>query len=383
MGILILGGGYAGVMAALRLANRGLGAQVTLVNGDAELVERVRNHELAAGTAPRRHSIARLLRGTNVHSVVGRVIALDLERQVARLSDGSELGWQQLVYALGSVASDGGVAGVRQHALLLGDESGARRLREVLAAGARRLVVVGGGLSGVEMATELAERGLNVTLVAAGGVGGFLSTAGQDHLRRALARLNARVIENSVREVRAGEVLLDGGGRLPCDACVWTGGFSAPSLARESGLQVNDAGQIRVDERLRSLSHPNVYAVGDAAEACFDAGSPILMGCKYAMPMAAHCAENLALARSGRNERSFRFGDTGFCVSLGRRDGLIQLSHSDGTPAGILKGRLAALIKELICRYTIWSLRLERRFVFYRWLQPALAAKTEPKRLAA
>ena len=67
MSILILGGGYAGVLAALRLANRGLGAQVTLVNGDAELVERVRHHELAAAKPPRRHSIAQLLRRTNVH----------------------------------------------------------------------------------------------------------------------------------------------------------------------------------------------------------------------------------------------------------------------------------------------------------------------------
>ena len=173
------------------------------------------------------------------------------------------------------MAGDNGVPGARAHALLLGDERGARQLREALAAGARRLVVVGGGLSGVEMAAELAERGASVTLVAAGGVGRFLSTAGQNHLRRTLARLGVPIVEDSVREVRAGEVVL-GQETLPCDACVWAGGFSAPSLARESGLDVNQVGQIRVDERLRSLSHPNVYAVGDAAEACFHAGSPIL-----------------------------------------------------------------------------------------------------------
>ncbi len=387
MGILVLGGGYAGVLAALRLANRGLGAKVTLVNAEAELVERIRHHELGAGSAPPRRSIAALLDGSGVKFVIGRVTALDLVRQVAQLADGSELGWERLIYALGSQAGDGGVPGVRAHAMLLGDEAGALQLRAAMAAGAREVVVVGGGLSGVEAATELAERGARVTLVTDSGIGGFLSAAGQHYLRTALTRLQVRIVEAAVREVRAGEVVVDGE-ILRCTACVWAGGFRAPSLAATSGLTVNPLGQILVDERLRSRSHDNVYAVGDAAAPDFDAGSPIRMGCKYAMPMAAHAAENLARAESGRAERPFRFGDTGFCISLGRRDGLIQISRADGTPTAILTGRLAAWIKEAICRFTIWSIKLERRFAFYRWRTPprrALAAKseTEPKRLAA
>jgi NADH dehydrogenase FAD-containing subunit len=103
------------------------------------------------------------------------------------------------------------------------------------------------------------------------------------------------------------------------------------------------------------------------------------------MPMAVHAAENLARAAGGRTEQPFRFGDTGFCISLGRHDGLIQLSRRDGAPTGVLTGRLAAWIKETICRYTVWSVKLERRFAFYRWLSPpkkALAADPA-KRLAA
>jgi NADH dehydrogenase FAD-containing subunit len=99
--------------------------------------------------------------------------------------------------------------------------------------------------------------------------------------------------------------------------------------------------------------------------------------------MAIQVAENIARAAAGKVEKPFRFGDTGFCISLGRKDGLIQLSRADGSPAGIIKGWWAARIKELICRYTIWSLKLERRFAFYRWRTPALPAANEPKRLAA
>ena len=92
MNILILGGGYAGLMTALRLGNRGLGPHVTLVNALPDFVERVRHHQLGAGTAPPRRSITRLLRGTGVRFVAGRVTRLDLDRRVARLVGGGELG---------------------------------------------------------------------------------------------------------------------------------------------------------------------------------------------------------------------------------------------------------------------------------------------------
>jgi NADH dehydrogenase FAD-containing subunit len=243
------------------------------------------------------------------------------------------------------------------------------------------VVVVGGGLTGVEIAAELAAT-RHVTLVTADGVGGFLSRAGQEYLRARLEAMDVRVVDAAVREVRAGEVVTDGE-ILRCDACVWAGGFSAPPLAKASGLAVNERGQILVDERLRSLSHPDVYAAGDAAELQFDAGAPIRMGCKYAMPMAIQVAENIARAASGKVEKPFRFGDTGFCISLGRKDGLIQLTRTDGSPLGIIRGRWAAWIKEKIVRYTIWSLRLERHFAFYRWRNPPLPAPGEPKRLAA
>jgi NADH dehydrogenase FAD-containing subunit len=373
MRILILGGGYAGVLAALRLANRGLGHQVTLVNAEPEFVERIRHHELGAATPPPRRPLADLLRKTQLTLVIGRVAELDLERQVAVLADGRPLPWDRLVFALGSTSDDGGVRGVREHALLLGNEAGGFELRARLAAGARRLVVVGGGLTGVELAAELAEKvgkTGEVTLLAPGGVGSFLSPEAQAYLRKQLLTLGVTIGDQKVSQVQAGEVVLASGERLPCDACVWAGGFRAPSLAGAGGLAVNPLGQIVVDERLRSRSHPNVYAVGDAADTDFDAGSPILMGCKYAMPMGIHAAENLARAARGEKERPFRFGDTGFCISLGRNDGLVQINHTDGSPRRIVTGRLAAWIKERICRYTVWSVRLERHFAFYRWMRP-------------
>jgi NADH dehydrogenase FAD-containing subunit len=369
MNILILGGGYAGLMTALRLGNRGLGGHVTLVNALPDFVERVRHHQLGAGTAPPRRSITRLLRGTGVRFIAGRVTRLDLDRRVARLVGGGELGFDRVVFALGSVGDAGAVPGVREHASVIGDEAGALRLRAQLARGAREVVVVGGGPTGIETAAELAEQGARVTLVASPGVGGFLSPVGQWYLVRALARLGVRIVDACVREVRAGGVILDGG-ELACDACVWAGGFRAAPLARESGLEVSVEGRIIVDAQLRSVSHPMVYAVGDAAETRTETGAAIGTGCKYAMPMGAHAAENLVRALAGEAERPFRIGEVPLCLSLGRHDGLLQLVGRNGQPGGVITGRPAAWIKERILRFTVWALRLERHFAFAFWPKP-------------
>ncbi len=325
-----------------------------------------------------------MLRGTGVRFVAGRVTQIDLESRVARLVGGAELAFERLVFALGSVGDTGAVAGVREHASVIGDESGALRLRAQLARGAREVVVVGGGPTGIETAAELAEHGARVTLVASPGVGGFLSPAGQWYLLRALARLGVRIVDARVREVRAGAVVVDGG-ELACDACVWAGGFRAAPLARESGLEVSVEGRIVVDAQLRSVSHPMVYAVGDAAEVRSEAGATVATGCKYAMPMGAHAAENLARAMAGEAERPFRVGHIPTCLSLGRRDGLLQLVGRDGRPGSIVTGRPAAWIKERILRFTIWALRLERRFAFFFWGKPKRLPPPQPeaKQLAA
>jgi NADH dehydrogenase FAD-containing subunit len=112
-----------------------------------------------------------------------------------------------------------------------------------------------------------------------------------------------------------------------------------------------------------------VYAAGDAATPIVAPGSPVPMGCKSAMPMAAHAAENAAAALLGRPERRFDWRHPGICLSLGRRDGMIQLVRVDSSPSGFrLTGRIAAWVKERVCRFVVGAYRFERRGLGYRWL---------------
>jgi NADH dehydrogenase len=155
---------------------------------------------------------------------------------------------------------------------------------------------------------------------------------------------------------------------LPFDACLWAGGFSVPAVVRQSGLPVNARGQVLVDAYLRAIGHENIHVIGDAA-APVELPSAVLMGCKTAMPMGTHVAESLAQVSRGELPEPFDYLDTVYCVSLGRRDGLVQPIRQDGSPSRwVVGGRLGAWIKETICRGVIATLRAERAGLsLYRW----------------
>jgi NADH dehydrogenase FAD-containing subunit len=187
-------------------------------------------------------------------------------------------------------------------------------------------------------------------------------------LRRAFARLGILLQERSqVRRVEAGRLDVEGQPPLPFDLCVWAAGFAVAPLARTAGLAVNARGQALVDAYLRSLSDPRIYAVGDAATL---AGGPALrMACATALPMGARAADNVAAAIAGAAPTPFEFGYAGQCISLGRRDGLVQLVNRDDSPRErIVSGRLGAWLKEGISRYAFTAGSLTRRWPgFYRW----------------
>jgi len=388
MRIVILGAGYAGVNCAVRLArrSRGQAVRITLVNASDRLVERIRLHEQAAGRRPPEHDLRGILRGTGVALQVGYATAIDLEAQVLVVGE-ERLPWDRLVLALGSHTDIDAVAGVREHAFTLDAASTARLAAEIPAVAARRgrVVVVGGGLTGIEAATELAERhpSLRVTLVTRGRIVEGWSGAARRHLLHTFERLGIELREHVAVESITADRLQTPDGAIPFELCVWSVGFCAPALPREAGLAVNERGQLLLDPMLRSLSHPHVYAAGDTAWPVDAPGGPLPMGCKSAGPTGAHVADNLVRALAGEAEQPLHYIAPLYCVSLGRRDALVQTTVR-GAPTGrVLTGRVAAWIKELICRATVFLPYLERR-----GLMPALQARprrtpTSNRKLAA
>jgi NADH:ubiquinone reductase (H+-translocating) len=355
--IVVLGAGYTGLTAAKLLAKR-TGATVTLINERDRFVERMRNHQLASGQRLRDLPLRDLLKGTGIPLIVDRVTRLDTEgRQVELARGGEPVGYDLLVYALGSHANLDTVPGAAEHANAVATAEQAMRLRERMRT-ADTVAVVGAGPTGIEAATELAEThpDRTVRLATSGALGEMLSARGREYLHRAFDRLGIQVWEHArVAKVDADGLLLEDGERVDADAVAWTTGFKVPELAREAGLAVDDRGRMLVDTTLRSVSHLEVYGIGDAAAARTQDGQVLRMGCGPG-GLAAACAFQAITDRlAGRTPKPLRVKGDALCISLGQRDGLLQPTDLDGSPRGKVRtGRPVAMAKKAVLRATGW-----------------------------
>ncbi|MET7326792.1 FAD-dependent oxidoreductase [Nonomuraea sp. NPDC005650] len=370
--ILVLGAGYTGVAAAIRTAvrTRRTGGRVRLVNASPRFTERLRLHQTAAGERLADFPLEDVVAGTGIEFVRGRVAGLDVERREARLEDGRVLGYDKLIYALGTV-TDASVPGVADHAFVYDDHIGTVRLAERLAALASGTVVVaGGGLTGVESATEIAEAHphLRVVLLTRGRPGSMMGERARAHLDAALERLGVEVRTGAdITKVLPDAVELAGGELVHSDATLWTTGTRGLPVAAGSGLTVDARGRIVVDSALRSVSHPDVYAVGDAAAVSQRFG--VLHGtCQGGIPTGLHAADSLADTLRGRTPKAFRFGYVHQPISLGRKDAVIQFTRPDDSPRRwYLKGRAAVAYKETVSGSPMPTFRLLKRGLVPVW----------------
>ncbi|MFJ2291966.1 NAD(P)/FAD-dependent oxidoreductase [Streptomyces sp. NPDC087894] len=364
--IIVLGAGYTGASAAGRLARRlrREDVAITLVTAEPDFVERVRMHQLATGQDLRPRPFSEMFAGTGVELRFARVTGVDVGRRTVAVTDADgagELEYDSLVYALGSGWNSQGVPGTDEHAYEIAGRPGALRLRERLAglgAGAP-VVVIGGGLTGLEAATEIAETrpDLDVALAIRGGLGDTFSPKGRQHLRKVLAHLGITVHEHSaVTAVEADRVTTADGTSLPSAATVWTTGFAVHPIAKATALEVSDTGQLVVDGAMRSVSHPDVYAIGDAALVQGPGDKPLRMSCASGIPTAWQAADSIAATLTGGKPPTVPLRYFNQCISLGRREGLIQyVTADDRAVRAALTGRLAALYKELVCKGAAWG----------------------------
>lgn len=355
--ILVLGAGYAGLTAAKLVAKR-TSATVTLVNNRDRFVERMRNHQLASGQRVRHVPLHEVLKGTGVRLVVDQVTRIDPAQRQVELKNGAQpIDYDLLVYALGSWVDLDSVPGAAEHAHGVAVAEQAAQLRDRMRT-TGTVAVVGAGPTGIETATELAETypDRTVRLVTGGALGDMLSERGREHLHRVADRLGIQVWEHAkVAKVGGDGLMLADGTHVAADTVAWTTGFKAPELARDAGLAVDGRGRLLVDATMRSESHPEVYGIGDAAAACNKDGKVMRMGCGPA-GLAAVCAFHAISHRlAGRTPKPLRFNDDALCISLGRRDALLEPVDLDGRPRGKLRtGRPVALLKKAVLGTTGW-----------------------------
>jgi NADH:ubiquinone reductase (H+-translocating) len=361
--VVVIGGGYAGTTAANHLRMRA-DVDITLVNPRPKFVERIRLHQHVAGNYDATVDYGTLL-GVGVSLVVDSATRIDTAARKVELASGAALDYDYLIYAAGSTgAPPAAVPGAAEFAYPIAELELAQRLRAAIdeLQPDAPITVVGAGLTGIETASEMAERGRSVTLVCGGQLAPSLSEPGRRSIGKWLSRHGVTVLDgpgSTVVEVSSGSVLLDCGRRLLSQVTIWTAGFGVPDLAAASGLSTDGLGRLLTDETLTSVDDPRIVAAGDCAA---PSGQPLRMSCQAAVPLGAQAANTVLSRIAGTEPPVVDQAFVGSCVSLGRHAATIQLARKDDTPVNYyVGGRLAASVKEAICKATLWGIRREAR----------------------
>jgi NADH:ubiquinone reductase (H+-translocating) len=379
--VVILGAGYAGLMAALRLGRKRQELRIALISASDRFLERVRLQEsIVTEVVPRISSISAFLAGSNIEFICGRVTSLNADQRCIRIvSDAQEqeIMFDEAIYALGSRVDVDGVPGAAEHAYRLEAAEGPRspsalrtRLRDN-ADRPLRVITVGGAETAVEVAGEIktAWPGTEMTMISSSRCGDFKGARVESAVRTELARLGVRMIDGeTVAEVHTAEVVTDGGRCVPFDVCVWSGGLRSAPVASGAGLATDPQGRIWVDPNLRSVSHAHIIAVGDAAHPMAPTGAPYRLSAFVAIASGAYAADVILARRAKRQLEPFSFSTFGQGIAIGR-GGVGFPSYPDDKQAGfILTGRAARIVRNFFVWFITYALKLERRMPgFFFW----------------
>lgn len=362
--IVILGGGFAGLYAAMELEKLLAGqrdVEITLLNRENFFLFTPMLHEVAASDldlAAIVNPIRKMLRRATFFA--GEVDAIDLYRKEVIVSHGFDhhqhsLAYDQLVIGLGSITNVYEVPGLDERTLTMKSLGDAIRLRNHLIAQleeadsecvARKnpllcFVVAGGGFAGVETVgglndfvrdvlpsySHLRPDMLRVVLVHSGAV--ILPELGEKLGAYAQRKLAARGIEvrvhTKVSSISERGVGLSDGTTIQSETLVWTAGTSPNPLLEDLPCK-KERGRVVVTPFLEVIGWPGVWALGDCAAV------PDTSTGKLSPPTAQHAlrqgkvlARNIAAEIQGKPKKPFVFSTIGQLAAIGKRTGVANI----------------------------------------------------------
>ncbi|WP_431952260.1 NAD(P)/FAD-dependent oxidoreductase [Nocardia lijiangensis] len=352
--VVVIGGGYAGVMAANRLTQRHE-VTVTVINPRSVFVPRLRLHQLVGGTHDAVVAYAEVL-AEGVRLVVDSATWIDAAGRSVTLAEGDTIGYDYLIYAAGSGSPAPQVPGAAEFAYPVATLEAAQRLRAVLydTPMTAPVTVVGGGPAGIETAAELAEQGRTVTLVCGGDLGPYLHPRARRTAHKYLAKLGVGVVDGPgsvVTAVTRNHVELSGGRTLSSAVTIWAVGFGVPDLADRSGLRTDAAGRLLTDETLTSIDDERIVAAGDASA---PSDLPFRMSAYAAGCLGAHAADTVLNRIAGEQPAPIDLSFAAMCFSFGRGAGIFQLGRKDDTALPLyFTGFAGKKLKEFACEASV------------------------------
>jgi NADH dehydrogenase len=364
--IVILGGGFGGVYAAIHLEKllaRQSAVEICLVSRDNFFLFTPMLHEIAASDLEITNIVnplRKLLRKVEV--LVGDVNQIDLANKRVLISHGYrnqslQIDYDHLIIALGSITNFYDIPGLAGLAVAIKSLRDAIQLRaqiirhleeansEYNLADRQSLltfVVAGGGFAGVETVAalndfvrealpfypNLSEDMLRVMLVHSGPA--ILPELGESlgrYAEKVLARRGAEIrLKTRVKSVTESKVFLADGISIPSRTLVWTAG-TVPSPIISSLPCAKERGRLLVNQFLGVPDWPDVWAVGDCAFVpdIRNPGQSHPPTAQHAIREGRVVAQNIAAALLGRPLRPFSFKTIGLLASIGRRTGVARI----------------------------------------------------------
>lgn len=400
--IVIVGGGFAGLVAAIGAAReldaRRIGndeIRVILINRDAFSGIRVRNYERDLREV--RVPLDDVLGPAGVERIEGEVAAIDTgRRQVVVKIGGVErsVGYDRLLLAAGSrLYEPSGIAGLQEFAFNVDTYAAGVRLNEHIAALPKTtspsrytVIVIGAGLTGIEVACEMpaklrdaiaragVDAALSRTILAdhAAWIGSNLGDSARPLIEQALDALGIeRRVDVAVKGVDAHGVTLESGERMAADTVVWTAGMRANALMDQIPAPRDRFGRLPVDEFLRVTGVEGVFAAGDGAWFPIDGVHSSVMSCQHARPMGRFAGHNVVCDLLGAPMMPLRIDLYVTCLDLGAWGAL----YTEGWDRRVrVSGMAANAIKQTINRVRIYPPRSRNRCEILDWAAPVVQA---------
>jgi NADH dehydrogenase len=366
--IVVVGGGAAGLELVTKLGDT-LGkrgeARVTLVERSRTHLWKPLLHSVAAGSLRRSQHELNYLAQAHWHHFTyryGEVVGLDRASRTLKLAamkdeEGrqitppTDLAYDLLVMAVGSITNDFGTPGALQYSVPLETPEQASRFNRRLVnaclranaqetpvrPGQLHVAIIGAGATGTELAAELHRtvravvaygmdridpaRDVRIVLIeAADRILPALPEKLSAATTQLLVKLGVDVRTRArVAEVRADGVVLASGELIPSELVVWSAGVKAPDFLHEiDGLETNRINQLVVETTLQTTRDPDIFAIGDCAS-CPREGfdTPVPPRAQAAHQMADHMLRQIRLRLAGQPLLPFRYKDFGSLVSLG------------------------------------------------------------------
>jgi NADH:ubiquinone reductase (H+-translocating) len=371
--ILILGGGYGGIMSAVRLQKE-LGsdeAEVTLVNKHNYHYQTTWLHENAAGTLHHdktRIMIDNIIDMNKVNFVQDTVVEIKKDEKRVVLEN-QELTYDYLVIALGSDPETFGIQGLKENAFSIRSINSVRKIREHIDYSFARynnegqkdelitIVVGGAGFTGIEFVGELADRvpelcreydipREKVRIVNIEAAPTVLPGFDEELVEYAINNLERRGIEflvnTPIKECNTDGVVLANGEEIKANTIVWTGGVRGNHLVEEAGFETM-RGRVKVDKDLRMPGFEYIFVAGDCALIIDEeANRPYPPTAQIAIQQAYTIGRNIKALMNGGKLEEFKPDIKGTVASLGKGEAIGKVGNKK------LFGATASAMKKVI-----------------------------------